>query len=80
LSDYTRSWSVDWVHLVLLTLLNDPQIKQRGADRKAGQRKGVNGGLAFAMCGALQKRKEPAERAEAFFCLDFLVTFGSSQK
>jgi hypothetical protein len=41
---------------------------------------GGNAGLAFAMCGARKKRKEPAGRAEAFFCLDLLVTFGSSQK
>jgi len=54
--------------------------KERWSDRKAGRAYGGNDGLAFAMCGALQKRKEPAGRAEAFFCLDLLVTFGSSQK
>ena len=80
LSDFARSWSVDRVHLVLLTLLNESKIKEREADRKAGRVYGVNDGLAFAMCAARKRRKEPAERAEAFFCLDFLVTFGSSQK
>jgi len=36
---------------------------------------GVNEGLAFAMCAARKRRKEPAERVEAFFCLDFLLLF-----
>ncbi len=48
-------------------------------DRKAGRAYGGNAGLAFAMCGALQKRKEPAGRAEAFFCLDFLLLFDQAK-
>jgi hypothetical protein len=45
---------------------------------------GGNAGLAFAMCAARKKRKEPAGRAEAFFCLElftycsFSVVFMSS--
>jgi hypothetical protein len=60
--------------------INEPVRKECWVDRKAGREYGVNDGLAFAMCAARRKRKEPTERAEAFFCLDLLVTFGSSQK
>jgi len=49
-------------------------------DRKAGRVYGGNAGLAFAMREARKRRKEPAGRAEAFFCLDFLVTFLSRKK
>jgi hypothetical protein len=58
----------------------NPIRKECGADRKAGRVYGVNDGLAFAMCEARKRRKEPAERAEAFFCLDLLVTFLSREK
>ena len=66
---------------VLLTLKQYFRLKPnaRWAGR-AGRVYDGNDGLAFAMCEARRKRKEPAGRAEAFFCLDFLVTFGSSQK
>jgi len=55
------------------------RTKKGRPDRKAGRGKGVNDGLAFAMRGALQKRKEPAERAEAFFCLDFCATLDQAK-
>ena len=50
----------------------------KGLTEKRATRKGVNDGLAFR--DVPEKRKEPAERAEAFFCLDFLVTFLSRKK
>jgi hypothetical protein len=56
LSDFSRTWSVDEVHLVVLGLLNESKIKELGVDRKAGRVYGVNDGLAFAMCVARRKR------------------------
>jgi hypothetical protein len=80
LIDFTRSWSDDRGAFSTTALLNKPLIKECEADRKAGRVYGGNDGLAFAMCEARKRRKEPAGRVEAFFCLDLLVTFLSREK
>jgi hypothetical protein len=45
--------------------------KERWPDRKAGRVYGVNDGLAFAMCGALQKRKNRQSGWKLFSVLIF---------
>jgi hypothetical protein len=52
----------------------------KGPTEKRAREDGGNDGLAFAICAARKRRKEPAGRVEAFFCLDLLVTFLSRKK
>ncbi len=79
LPDFARSCSADG-RIKPLALNKILKQNERWADRKAGRAYGGNDGLAFAMCAARKKRKEPAGSVEAFFCLDFLVTFLSRKK
>jgi len=51
---------------------NKTQIKSgQRPDKKAGRVYGVNAGLAFAMCEALQKRKNRQGGLKLFFVLIF---------
>jgi hypothetical protein len=59
----------------MLSHYNESIKKERWVDRKAGRVYGGNDGLAFAMCEARKKRKEPAGRAEAFFCLELFTSY-----
>jgi len=64
LPDFARSFSADEEEA-----LNEPGSKaSKGLTEKRAMRKGVNDGLAFR--DVPEKRKEPAESVEAFFCLD----------
>jgi hypothetical protein len=48
---------------------------ERWADKKAGRVYGGNDGLAFAMCEALQKRKNRQGGQKLFFVLIFWLLF-----
>jgi len=61
LPDFTRSWSADGDNIINAITLNKTQTKAgKGLTEKRAREYGGNDGLAFAMCAARKRRKEPA--------------------